>query len=76
VLVNTASPAPEDTARQVRTMNMYVRSDAAQLAEIVRRIDAGTVTVDISARHPLAELSRVHELSASGGSRGKVVITV
>ncbi len=76
VLVSTASPAPEDTARQVLTLNMYVRSDAAQLAEIVRRIDAGTVTVDISARYPLAELSKVHELSASGGIRSKVVITV
>ena len=76
VLVSTASPAPEDTERKVRTMNMYVRSDATQLAEIVRRIDAGTVTVDISARHPLAEVALVHELSAAGTIRGKVVITV
>jgi len=76
VLVSTASPAPEDTERKVRTMNMYVRSDAAQLAEIVRRIDAGTVTVDISARHPLAEVALVHEQSAAGTIRGKVVITV
>jgi NADPH:quinone reductase-like Zn-dependent oxidoreductase len=76
VLVSTASPAPEDVERKVRTMNMYVRSDAAQLAEIVRRIDAGTVTVDVSARYPLADLARVHELSATGGIRGKVVITV
>jgi NADPH:quinone reductase-like Zn-dependent oxidoreductase len=76
VLVSTASPAPEDTERKVRTMNMYVRSDATQLAEIVRRIDAGTVTVDISARHPLAEVAHVHELSAAGTIRGKVVIAV
>jgi NADPH:quinone reductase-like Zn-dependent oxidoreductase len=75
MLVSTASPAPEDAERKVRTMNMYVRSDAGQLAEIVRRIDAGTVTVDVSARHPLAEVARVHELSAAGNLRGKVVIT-
>jgi NADPH:quinone reductase-like Zn-dependent oxidoreductase len=75
VLVSTASPAPEDVERKVRTLNMYVRSDATQLAEIVRRIDAGTVTVDVSARYPLAEVARVHELSASGDIRGKVVIT-
>jgi NADPH:quinone reductase-like Zn-dependent oxidoreductase len=74
-LVSTASPAPEDTERKVRTINMYVHSDTTQLAEIVRRIDAGTVTVDISARFPLAEIAAVHELSASGGIRGKVVIT-
>jgi NADPH:quinone reductase-like Zn-dependent oxidoreductase len=76
VLVSTASPAPEDAERKVRTTNMYVRSDAARLAEIVHRIDAGRVTVDISARHPLADLARVHELSAAGGIRGKVVLTV
>ena len=76
VLVSTTSPATEDTERKVKTMNMYVRSDAAQLAEIVRRIDAGTVTVDISARYPLAEVAKVHELSAAGDIRGKVVITI
>jgi NADPH:quinone reductase-like Zn-dependent oxidoreductase len=76
VLVSTTGPAPEDTERKVRGRNMYVRSDATQLAEIVRRIDAGAVTVDISARYPLAELAKVHELSATGALRGKVVITV
>ena len=74
VLVSTASPAEEDTGRKVRTMNMYVRSDTTQLAEIVRRIDAGTVTVDISARHPLTEITRVHELAAAGRIRGKVIL--
>jgi NADPH:quinone reductase-like Zn-dependent oxidoreductase len=76
VLVSTASPAQEDTDRKVRTVSMYVRSDATQLAEIVRRIDAGAVTVDISARYPLAETAKVHELNAEDGIRGKVVITV
>ena len=76
VLVSTASPAEEDTARKVRTMNMYVRSDTTQLAEIVRRIDAGTVTVDISARHPLTEIAQVHELGAAGHIRGKVILAL
>jgi NADPH:quinone reductase-like Zn-dependent oxidoreductase len=55
---------------------MFVRSDAAQLAEIARLIDAGTVTVDVRARYPLAELPRVHERAAAGELGGKVVITV
>lgn len=76
VVVTTASPAPEDTERKVRTVSMYVRSDAAQLARIVERIDAGTVRVDVSARHPLADLPRVHEASEAGRLRGKVVIDV
>ena len=37
---------------------------------------AGAVRVDVSARYPLADLARVHELSAAGGIRGKVVITI
>lgn len=76
ILVSTASPAPEDTERKVRTMNMYVRSDATQLAEIVRRIDAGEVTVNVTARYPLAALSEVYDRAAAGQIHGKVVITV
>jgi NADPH:quinone reductase-like Zn-dependent oxidoreductase len=76
VLVSTGSPAIEDADRKVRTISMGVRSDAAQLAEIARLIDAGTVTVDVRGRYPLAETARVHQLSAAGELSGKVVITV
>jgi NADPH:quinone reductase-like Zn-dependent oxidoreductase len=75
VVVTTASPAPEDTERKVRTIQMYVRSDAAQLAEIVRRIDAGEITVDVSGRYPIAEAKQVQELGAAGKLRGKVILT-
>jgi NADPH:quinone reductase-like Zn-dependent oxidoreductase len=75
ILVSTTSPAPEDAERKVRTLTMYVRSDATQLAEIVRRIDAGTVTVDVSARYPIAEMAKVHELAEAGQIRGKIVLT-
>ena len=74
VVVTTASPAPEDTGRKVRTVSMYVRSDASQLARIVERIDAGTVHADVSARYPLAGLPRVHAAGEAGELRGKVVI--
>ena len=57
-------------------MNMYVRSDAAQLAEIVRRIDAGEVTVNVTARFPLADLSKVYDQAGTGQIHGKVVITI
>jgi NADPH:quinone reductase-like Zn-dependent oxidoreductase len=76
VLVSTGSPATEDADRKVRAINMRVRSDAAQLAEIARLIDTGTVTVDVRGRYPLAEAVRAHELAASGELSGKVVITV
>jgi NADPH:quinone reductase-like Zn-dependent oxidoreductase len=75
-LVSTAGSAPEDAQRKVTTTDMYVRSEAAQLAEIARLVDAGSLRVEIGARYPLAETAKVHELSAAGRLAGKAVITV
>jgi NADPH:quinone reductase-like Zn-dependent oxidoreductase len=74
VLVTTASPAPEDPERNVRCIHMRVRSDAAQLADIVARVDAGDVKVDVSATYPLDDIVRVHQLGAAGDFRGKVLL--
>jgi len=76
VLVSTGSPAKEDQDRQVKTISMYVRSDAKQLTEIVEQVDAGTLRLDIGARYPLAKLAQVHEQSAAGVLRGKTVIEI
>lgn len=74
IVVSTGSPAVPDGARGVRATGMNVRSDAAQLAAIVAKVDAGEVRVEVSARRPLSELAAVHELSAAGQIRGKVVL--
>lgn len=74
ILVSLTAPAPEDTERKVRTMNMYVRSDAAQLAKIVRLVDGGQVTVPISERHKFTETAAVHRRAATGDLHGKVVL--
>jgi NADPH:quinone reductase-like Zn-dependent oxidoreductase len=76
ILVSTGSPAQEDPDRKVRTVSMYVRSDAAQLAEIARQVDHGRIKVGIGGRYPLADVAKVHELAAADGIRGKVIITV
>ena len=74
VLVTTASAAQEDPERNVRCISMRVRSDAAQLADIVARVDAGDVKVDVSATYPLDDIVRVHQLGAAGDFRGKVLL--
>lgn len=74
ILVSVTSPAEPDEARQVRAMNMYVRSDAAQLAEIGRLIDAGQVSVRIAERHPFTDLAEVHRRAEAGLVHGKVVL--
>jgi NADPH:quinone reductase-like Zn-dependent oxidoreductase len=76
VVVSTTvwMPAPGDEARGVRAVDLYVRSDADQLAELVARVDAGTLTVDVAERVPLADLASVHARAAAGQLSGKVVV--
>ncbi|WP_433367788.1 NADP-dependent oxidoreductase [Actinoplanes sp. CA-142083] len=76
VLVNTTvwMPAPSDDARGVRGIDLFVRSDAAQLARLVALIDAGELHVDVAQRIPLADLPAVHTQAAAGTLPGKTVI--
>ena len=78
VVVNTTvwMPAPTDEARGVRGIDLYVRSDPAQLAELVGRVDRGELAVDVAERVPLGELASVHARAAAGGVSGKVVVLV
>lgn len=78
VLVNTTvwMPAPSDEGRGVRGVDLFVRSDAAQLAELAALVDRGELHVDVARRAPLAELSTVHAQAAAGALSGKVVILV
>ena len=76
VLVNTTvwMPAPSDPERDVRGIDLFVRSDAGQLARLVALIDSGELRVDVAERVPLAELPSVHARAAAGTLPGKVVV--
>jgi NADPH:quinone reductase-like Zn-dependent oxidoreductase len=76
VLVNTTvwMPAPSDEERGVRGIDLFVRSDAAQLTHLVKLVDAGELRVGVARRVPLAELAAVHAQAAAGELPGKVVI--
>ncbi|QQQ74125.1 NADP-dependent oxidoreductase [Saccharothrix sp. 6-C] len=78
VVVNTTvwMPAPTDEDRDVRGIDLYVRSDAEQLAELVALVDSGDLRVDVARRVPLTELPAIHAQAASGAVRGKVVFLV
>jgi NADPH:quinone reductase-like Zn-dependent oxidoreductase len=73
--VSTTTPGPEDAGRGVRTARMFVRSDAAQLAELVARVDAGDLQIDVAEHRPLTDLAAVHDQAAAGRLAGKTVLT-
>ncbi|MGI5205759.1 NADP-dependent oxidoreductase [Spirillospora sp. CA-108201] len=76
VVVSTTvwMPAPADEERGVRGVDLYVRSDAGQLSELVARVDRGELAVDVAERVPLEELPSVHARAAAGTLPGKVIV--
>ncbi|SED03659.1 NADPH:quinone reductase [Amycolatopsis tolypomycina] len=76
VLVNTTvwMPAPADEERGVRGIDLFVRSDAGQLAQLVAQVDRGELRIDVAERVPLADLAELHARAAAGGVHGKVVV--
>ncbi len=73
--VSTTTPGPENPAREVRTVRVFALSDAAQLTELVSRVDAGDLKIDVAQRRPLADLAAVHEDATAGRLPGKTVLT-
>jgi NADPH:quinone reductase-like Zn-dependent oxidoreductase len=53
-----------------------VRSSGAQLQEVGRLLDEGTIRVAIDSTFPLAEARRSHERANGGHIQGKIVLTV
>ena len=78
VVVSTTvwMPTPGDDRRGVRAVDLFVRSDAAQLSELVARVDRRELTIDVAQRAPLGDLAAVHAAAAAGTLHGKVVVLV
>lgn len=74
IFVTATTPAEGDAGRGVRIARMAVRSDAAQLAELVSKVDAGELRIDVAGRRPLAGLADVHRQAEQSALPGKVVI--
>ncbi|OBA58737.1 NADPH:quinone reductase [Mycobacterium sp. 1100029.7] len=72
--VGTMTSGTDDPARAVRTQRIFVRSDAEQLAELVRRVDAGELRIDVADRRPLTEAAAVHDASDAGSLSGKTIL--
>jgi NADPH:quinone reductase-like Zn-dependent oxidoreductase len=78
VLVTITGAPPEEAARAsgVRTEHLVMSPTSEQLAQIVELVAAGDVRVEVAEVLTLAEIQQAHELSESGHTRGKIVLTV
>jgi len=72
--VSTTFPDLDDAGRGVRTVKVFSRSDAAQLAELVARVDAGDLQIEVAERRPLTDLAAVHNEAVAGRLPGKTVL--
>jgi NADPH:quinone reductase-like Zn-dependent oxidoreductase len=77
ILVSIAGAPPEDAAERGVRAELHVTSpNSEQLARIGALVAAGEVHVEIAETFPLAEVRRAHELSESGHTRGKIILSV
>lgn len=78
ILVTIAGSAPEEAARArgVRAELLVMSPSSDQLTRIGELVAAGNVHVEIAESIPLDEVQRAHELSQSGHTRGKLILTV
>lgn len=70
------SGAEEAGKLGVAVSSTQVRSNGAQLAELARLLDAGTIRVVVDSTYPLADARKAHERAARGHTQGKLVLAV
>lgn len=70
-LMPNAAPAP---VRGVRTAAVEVTADGARLAELVRLVDEGALTLRVAETYSLEEAAKAHVHLAEGGVRGRLVL--
>jgi NADPH:quinone reductase-like Zn-dependent oxidoreductase len=66
----------EVAALGVTTSATQVRANGAQLAELGRLFDDGTLRIAVDSTFPLAHAAKAHERAAQGHLQGKIVLTV
>jgi hypothetical protein len=66
-----AAPTP---LRGTRVHNVWIRTDAPQLAELAALVDADRLTLRVASTHPLETVAAAHERLAAGALRGRIVL--
>lgn len=78
IFVSILSPPSPDEAMKhdARAGFVFVQSNAAELAEIAKLMEAGKLKAVVETVLPLREARHAQELSRSGHTRGKIVLQV
>ncbi|MYR42675.1 zinc-binding dehydrogenase [Streptomyces sp. SID5910] len=66
----------ENSRRGVTVTGTQVRANGAQLTELARLADAGTLRVAIDSTFPLTDARAAHRRAARGHLQGKIVLTL
>ncbi|HEX4253099.1 MAG TPA: NADP-dependent oxidoreductase [Pseudonocardia sp.] len=67
-------PSTPPALRGTRVHTVYIRADGRQLAELVAKVEAGTLTPRVAETFPLEKAAAAHERFAEGGLRGRLVL--
>ncbi|MEQ4715763.1 NADP-dependent oxidoreductase [Nonomuraea sp. B19D2] len=60
--------------RGIDVATVFFRADAAQLAEVVRLVEGGRLTLRVADTYPLDKAADAHARLAAGGLRGRLVL--
>ncbi|WP_433889771.1 NADP-dependent oxidoreductase [Streptomyces sp. CA-111067] len=74
VFLSTTTPVPKSPARAIRATDVFVRSDATRLADLVAQVNAGTLQIDVTSRRPLTDLPSIHDECLAGRLPGKTIV--
>lgn len=70
-VIPNAAPA---SVRGVRVGEVGVLADGARLAELVRLVEEGVLTLRVAETYALDEAAKAHARLAEGGVRGRIVL--
>ena len=78
VIFTIASAPPEEAARErgARAVMHVTSPNPEELTRIGEQVASGEVRLELSEVLPLDQVQRAHELSESGHTRGKIVLTI
>jgi NADPH:quinone reductase-like Zn-dependent oxidoreductase len=78
ILVSIVQPPDEAIAKEkgVRAAIFMAHPESAELAEISKLVDAGTLKPTVSKTYALSEASQAHEQIETKHTRGKIVFDV